>query len=120
MFYPATSTVGKAFLNLKGGANVVGVDEVSNMEGEYKNMKMLGYKGGVRSQILARIVLPSHHLSLCKSCRYLTIPAIGSRAQFVTRAKYTINAVTKMRQRDEPIADVVSLNSRYGSHITAG
>ena len=22
MFYPATSTVGKAFLNLKGGANV--------------------------------------------------------------------------------------------------
>ena len=119
MFYPATSTVGKAFLNLKGGANVVGVDEVSSMGGEYKNMKMLGYKGGVRSQILARIVLPSHHLSLCKSCRYLTIPAIGSRAQFVTRAKYTINTVSKMRQRGEPIADVVSLNSRYGSHITA-
>jgi hypothetical protein len=35
MFYPATSTVGKAFLNLKGGANVVGVDEVSSMGGEY-------------------------------------------------------------------------------------
>ena len=63
MFYPATSTVGKAFLNLKGGATVVGTDEVSSMGGEYKNMKMLGYKGGVRSQILARIVLPSHHLS---------------------------------------------------------
>ena len=62
MFFPATSTVGKEFLNLKGGANVVGVDEVSSMGGEYRNMKMIGYKGGVRSQILARIVLPLHHI----------------------------------------------------------
>jgi hypothetical protein len=62
MFFPATSTVGKAFLNLKGGATVVGTDEVSSMGGEYKNMKMIGYKGGVRLQFrCARIVLPSHH-----------------------------------------------------------
>jgi hypothetical protein len=56
MFFPATSTVGKTFLNLEGCATVAGVDEVSSMGGDYRNMKMVGYKGGVRV------------LSCCSNC----------------------------------------------------
>ena len=48
-FFPATSTVGKAFLNLiDGKPTLAGVDDVSSMGGDYRNMKMVAFKGGVR------------------------------------------------------------------------
>lgn len=50
-FFPATRTVGKSFLNLKdGAAKEVGVEEVSSMGGDYRNMKQIAYKGGVSSR----------------------------------------------------------------------
>ena len=81
MFFPATSTVGKSFLNLEGCGTVVGVDGVSSMGGDYRNMKMIGYKGGVRMlsdcSNRAPLACCSYFTFLC--C-YLTIHAIGSRA----------------------------------------
>jgi hypothetical protein len=40
-FFPATSTVGKSFLNLKDGPKEVGIQDVSSMGGDCRNMKMV-------------------------------------------------------------------------------
>ena len=50
-FFPATSTVGKSFLNLKDGLKEVGIEDVSSMGGDCRNMKMVAFKGGVRDRI---------------------------------------------------------------------
>jgi len=48
-FFPVTSTVGKDFFNVGEKPGVVGKDEVGTMSGDYPNMKMFGYRLGVRA-----------------------------------------------------------------------
>lgn len=58
-FFPATSTVGKTFGVPEGsGFKEGGVDDVSSMGGDYRNMKLLGYKVGVMLAVANRPPLP--------------------------------------------------------------
>ena len=57
-FFPATSTVGKSFLNLKDGPKEVGIEDVSSMGGDCRNMKMVAFKGGVRDRIQTQPARP--------------------------------------------------------------
>ena len=58
-FFPATSTVGKSFLNLKDGPKEVGIEDVSSMGGDCRNMKMVAFKGGVRERIQTQPARPA-------------------------------------------------------------
>ena len=59
MAYAATSTLGASFLNINGDGGapqVVESDMVSSMNGEYANMRQVGYKTGVCASTMCRNV----------------------------------------------------------------